>query len=176
MDRMERIRHFSCPLWEAIPDQGLFNQEVVTHIQSVLEPIRIEEPIITSTMIQNYSKWHLIPRLTGRKYRRDQLAVLLILSIYKQVLRMDQVKQGMNLQLNKMAIQSAYNIFARSLNSAIQDCFKQVGNPAGLSIEGMAFSKDTEGVELVSRAYAFKLLATLIINSGGYQELGENHD
>lgn len=173
---IQSIVDFACPRWDQLPNQPMLSSQVVAYIQEVLSPIAINDQLITSTMIQNYAKWGALPKIEGRKYGRAQIAILIIIAIYKQVLNIDQVKSGLDLQLKRMPIEPAYNRFAESITSACQRIFGPVQGKSTYRVETIEIDQKTEGIQLVSHAYACKLLATLIIEAGGYQELGEKND
>ncbi|NKZ28977.1 DUF1836 domain-containing protein [Facklamia miroungae] len=154
----------------------MFNQEVVDYIQECLDPIMNSEVAMTSTMIQNYSKWGVIPKIHGRKYGREQLAFLLIIAVYKRILPIEKVRQGIEIQMRSVSIEQGYNLFAQSMNVAVQRIFKTVGQKRSFSVEGIELSSKTEGVNAISHAYATKLLAQLIIESGGYDQIGEYNE
>ncbi|MGF3065894.1 DUF1836 domain-containing protein [Facklamia sp. P12945] len=174
--KIEKILAFHCPSWDELPKQSMFNQEVVEYIQDCLGPIMNDEVAMTSTMIQNYSKWGVIPKIKGRKYGRQQIAFLLIIAIYKRILPIETVRRGIELQTKRVTIEEGFDLFSESINNAVQRVFKTVGQNRPFVVEGIEISKKTEGINAVSHAFATKLLAELIIESGGYDQIGDYNE
>lgn len=176
MIRLEDILSFTCPSWDELPDQLMFNRQLVDYLQDLLSPIINEPVIITSTMIQNYSKRQMIPKPIGRKYGRPHLGYLILILIYKQVLQTDEIKLGVDLQLGLMDLDKAYDSFAQALNQALASVFKGVKQDGPLSFEGFTVNPETEGVQVVAHAFAFRLLGIMIIESQGYRKVGDTYE
>ena len=172
MKELSGILEFKCPYWEDLPDEGLMSREVVEYINDTLEPIFLDSGVITPTMIQNYSKWKLLPEIKGRKYDRVRIAMLIVISVYKNILDINGVKAGINLQLKIMSIDKSYNIFAESLNKAIERTFEG-SLEEKFTLRQLTMENYETGVDLVAHAFAFKLMAKLILKYGGYLTLKE---
>lgn len=168
---IREVLRFSCPSWQELPQDPLFNHEVVDYLNQSLQAISHHGPLITSTMIQNYVKWGFLTRPQGRKYTRDHLAQLIIISIFKQVLTIDQVKEGMDLQLRHGSLAAQYNRFVEIMNDAIYQVFRSINHPASLQKNRAPLEDSSRGLLAVSYAFAYKLLAQMMIDQGGYQEM-----
>ncbi len=117
-------------------------------------------------MIQNYSKWGYIPRPTGRKYNREQIAHLIVISVFKQLFDISNIKKGVDLQL--MANQQAYNNFADLLENALQTTFSPVINGETHIVNRIDISESQIGIALYANTFALKLLGLLIIEESEY--------
>lgn len=170
--QIEEILSFRCPRWEDLPEEPVFNKDVVAFINENLNPILHGQEAITSTMIQNYSKWEVIPALEGRKYDRRHIAILIIIILYKQILNINGVKEGIELQIQLLGMRDSFNKFADSMDLAIHQVFSAVKQDECYTFPEMKINYDSVGIQLVANAFASKLLATLIIESNGYQNLG----
>lgn len=168
---IREVLHFACPNWQELPSDPLFNHEVVDYLNQTLQAISHQGPLITSTMIQNYVKWGFLTKPQGRKYTRDHLAQLIIISIFKQVLTIDQVKAGMDLQLRHGSLADQYNRFVEIMNDAIYQVFRSINHPASLQKNRTPLEDSSRGLLAVSYAFAYKLLAQMMIDQGGYQEM-----
>lgn len=173
-DPIKAIKEFKCPKWNELPLQPIFNSELVTYLNDLLEPIMYDVQPITPTMIQNYSKWGILPKISGRKYGRTQVAVLIAIVVYKQVLNIDDVKKGIDLQIELESLSESYDTLATALEQAIERIFKSIGEDETYNISKISFPQQTEGVNVVATAFALKLLAKLIIDGEGYKTLGES--
>lgn len=170
------IYNFHCPRWKELPDQTLFNQEVVNYIAKNLKPIMFEEFPITKTMVQNYTKLGFLPKPEGRKYNRTQIAYLIVIAVYKQVLNISEVKRGVELQLDFMRINRAYDTFAQTVEDALKNVFGYMVEKGEKYIGGFKVDERKLGVELIANAFALKLLGTMILQQRGFKNLEEQNE
>ena len=68
--------------WEQIPDLGLYMDQVITFITRIYEPLYGDttKSYLSAPRINNYVNHKLIPRPTGKKYSRLQIAMLIMMS------------------------------------------------------------------------------------------------
>lgn len=168
---IEQIINFSCPRWDELPSQGLFNREVVSYINQILEPIVDKDQELTETMVQNYSKWQMIPKIKGRKYERIQIAYLLVITIYKQILNIKQVYEGVDNLLSRMDTKEAYDAFAQSLENAIRSIFMPVIDGRSYEITDLNIKRDDIGVVAIAYAFSLKLFSSVLIDQKGLSKL-----
>ena len=85
---------FSPPTWDALPDLGLYMDQVITYLDQKCRPLYPDAaPFITPAMINNYVKIGVIDRPTGKKYSRDLLAQLIMLCTLKPAISLDDLKR-----------------------------------------------------------------------------------
>lgn len=78
------------PSWDALPDFGLYMDQVIVLMERALEGV-LPKGELTKSMVNNYVKVGLIPRPAGKKYEREHLAMLLMICILKQALSMEEI-------------------------------------------------------------------------------------
>lgn len=80
--------------WSAIPDLGLYMDQVITLITRMYEPLYGDATCgyLSASMINNYVKAKLIPRPVGKKYGREQIALLMMIVSLKQVATMEDIR------------------------------------------------------------------------------------
>ena len=80
--------------WSLIPDLGLYMDQVVTLVGRVYQPLYGPDikSFLSPAMINNYVKAKLIPRPVGKKYSREQVALLSMIVPLKQVCSMDDIR------------------------------------------------------------------------------------
>ena len=78
------------PAWEALPDFGLYMDQVIVLMERALVGV-LPPGELTKSMVNNYVKVGLIPRPAGKKYEREHLAMLLMICILKQALSMEEI-------------------------------------------------------------------------------------
>lgn len=165
---INKIYKFKCPRWEELPD-SIFSSEIVEYFHEKFGVIFTEDEILTQSMIQNYVKWKMIPAPKGRKYNKEQIARIIVICIFKQVVAIQDIVDGVDLQKKLMDIPSAYNIFAYKLEKAIQKIFGPLINKKDDEIifEEYITRVETLGITAIVISFACNLLTkTLIISKG----------
>ena len=110
---------FQMPRWEEIPDLGLYMDQVVLYVQRACEGLYGTEEsrrLLTPAMVNNYVKAGLIPRPSGKKYSREQLAAILMIVQLKGVLSMDMIR----LMLGGDGTQALYEMFCERQRGALR--------------------------------------------------------
>lgn len=124
----EEIQTFHCPRWEELPDLPLYMDQVVLILEQSLGIFADEkERVVTSTMINNYVKHKLVSPPEKKKYGREQLAVLVLLSLLKKVLSMQEISGLIHLLTQEHGPQDGYNLFCARLEEILGRVFSQQG-------------------------------------------------
>ena len=97
------------PQWEALPDFGLYMDQVIVLIERALSDV-LPAGELTKSMVNNYVKVGLIPRPAGKKYEREHLAMLLMICILKQALSMEEISELLGM-LCKKGVREGYEQF-----------------------------------------------------------------
>ena len=115
------IRNFRPISWDQIPDLGLYMDQVITFITRVYEPLYGQDiyGYLSPSMINNYVKSKLIPRPTGKKYDRDQIALLTMIVALKQVCSMEDIRRLLAPGEGE-TVESLYNTFSLRFSQVIQ--------------------------------------------------------
>ena len=89
---LNRLEGCRLPEWDELPDFGLYMDQLVTYVARTFPGIsgRLD---LTSSMINNYVKAGLIDKPTGKKYSREALAQLLMISMMKVSTPLDVMKK-----------------------------------------------------------------------------------
>jgi len=108
--------------WEQIPDLGLYMDQVITFITRVYEPLYGDttKSYLSAPMINNYVKNKLIPRPSGKKYSRLQIAMLIMIVALKRVCMMEDIREMLRVE-NDQDIQNLYELFCARQASSIQE-------------------------------------------------------
>lgn len=171
--RIEAIKNFSCPRWTELPNDGLLSSQVINYINGILCGLIGEKNVITKTMIQNYLKWGIIPAIEGRKYGRKELAYLIVISIYKQVIPINAIKKGVLLQQSLMKVDEAYDHFAQALEESLFKVCNSLNEPEYVSMPVIQCKKSYLGLELIAYAFAFRLFGLIILYAKGTRGIEE---
>ena len=120
-DVFSALRLFKPVPWTQIPDLGLYMDQVITLIGRTYQPVYGEDTrsLLSASMINNYVKAKLIPRPTGKKYSREQVALLSMIVILKQVCSMDDIRQLLTLREGQ-TVEELYETFCSRFNRILQ--------------------------------------------------------
>ena len=107
--------------WDQIPDLGLYMDQVVTFIARAYEPLygSGEHGSLSPSMINNYVKSKLIPRPVGKKYSREQIALLLMIVPLKQTCTMEEIRRLL-VPPEGDTVQALYDAFCLRFSHVIQ--------------------------------------------------------
>ena len=75
---LQELKNIRADAWEQIPDIGLYMDQVIGYLNERLSPLCVagEEPIITSSMVNNYVKLGYLDRPEKKRYARKHIATL----------------------------------------------------------------------------------------------------
>lgn len=93
------------PLFENIPDVGLYLDQITKYINAYLE----KDNQLTGSMITNYVKLKIVPKGIKKTYSREHIAQFLLIACFKYVLSMEQIKKVF--ENNSQSIEEMYNCF-----------------------------------------------------------------
>ena len=100
------IEGFKMPTFDQIPNVGLYLEQATTFLNEYLEPL--DGTQLTSSMISNYVKKHLIESPIKKQYSREQLAYLFFIAISKTVLPLADLKVLVEIQRKTYTTRRAY--------------------------------------------------------------------
>ena len=111
-DVLKSIQQYKPVPWDMIPDIGLYMDQVITFITRMYEPLYGDQTVgyLSAPMINNYVKSKLIPRPTGKKYSREQIALLAMIVALKQVSSMEDIRVMLT-PADGMTIEQLYTQF-----------------------------------------------------------------
>ena len=98
LDRWDRfITDYHLPEWDAIPDLGLYMDQVVVLLAQYLNFIPAmpggKESFVTSSTINNYVRLKIMPAPVKRKYFRVHIAYLIMILTMKQSISISDVQK-----------------------------------------------------------------------------------
>ncbi len=97
------IRNYHLPQWEAIPDFGLYMDQVIVLLEqylSFIPPVNeAKERIVTASAINNYVRLKMMPAPVKRKYYRIHICYLIMILTMKQSIGITQVQRIIPWQL-----------------------------------------------------------------------------
>lgn len=164
----EKIKKYSLPQWESLPDIDLYMEQIISLIEKYLGiyyEIANSDKFITASMINNYVKLKIIPAPTKKRYSRIHLAYLIIIFTLKQTLDMATIQKIIPVDLSENDVKQTYNSFVLNQRKAylyILENVKSVSNPI-LSLKGDNQERMNDLImQVASSANIFKILTEKI--------------
>ena len=120
-DRFDELRQCRPILWSEIPDLGLYMDQVITLVGRAYQPLYGADirSFLSPAMINNYVKAKLIPRPVGKKYSREQVALLSMIVPLKQICSMEEI--GALLALKEgQTVEALYARFCERFTETLQ--------------------------------------------------------
>lgn len=167
---------FTLPRWNDFPDDMMFNKDMAKFVNEALSDILEEENLVTNTKIQNYVKWDMLPKPIGRKYDRTHLAMLMVITILKEVLSIPEVKKGIDLSLNLMTPQQAYDTFVDIYEEAFKNIQNTIDEGDGkFQVRGFSSTAKSLAIDAAVYSLALKFFAKEVLRADGLKNfLKEN--
>ncbi len=111
--------------WNELPEINLYMDQVISLLTEKLSFFAVDEEdkLLTKSMINNYVKSGLIPHPEKKKYNKEQLSQLIVISMLKQVLSIP----DLNILLAGASdSRGFYEIFERTQTEAMNDVGAQL--------------------------------------------------
>lgn len=140
--------------WEELPDLPLYMDQVVACLARQ-QPEGTEGEGLTPAMINNYVKDGLVARARGKKYEREHLGGLTIISALKQVLSVREMQAL--LELSREEPRQHYEQFWQGLDEALGETAQRLdADTEDGALSGLA-------LELALRSYAAGLACRQVL-------------
>ena len=107
---------FRLPDWAAIPDFGLYMEQVIDLLKQYLDylpPELKEEQFITASTINNYVRTKVMPEPIKKRYYREHIAYLIIICSLKQTLSIALIHRIIPMGLEREDVEAVYRSYAR---------------------------------------------------------------
>jgi len=112
-----QVRDFRMPRYEALPDMGLYLEQVVKYINGYLSPIGFGE--LTPSMVSNYVKKGIIEKPVKKQYLAHQIAYLFFVAVVKNLVSIEDVGRLIKMQISTYTLPVAYNYFCMELENTL---------------------------------------------------------
>lgn len=114
---------FSLPRWDELPDIEIYMDQLVKIVDKYTQPLLLDHTkALTPSMINNYVKLKLMPKPLKKKYGKNHLARIIVITILKQAFEIPAIKNGIEFQIDSTNAKAAYNFFCDHLETTIK-CF-----------------------------------------------------
>ena len=111
------ILEFRLPRYAELPNMGLYLEQTVKYINSVLQPLGGME--LTGSMVSNYVKKNLIANPVKKQYYAEQIAYLFFVVVAKNQLSMEDIGLLIEMQRNTYTLPVAYDYLCDELENML---------------------------------------------------------
>lgn len=81
------------PSWQSLPTIALYNDQVIEYVEQIFQPFQLDDVFnITRAMINNYLKVGLVPTYDKKKFKREQLALIIMVTFFKPTFTLQEMK------------------------------------------------------------------------------------
>lgn len=148
---LEHIRTLHLPRYDELPAIDLYMDQVLTYIEDHLRPlISPQEKLLTSSMVNNYVKQHVLPTPLRKRYTRDHIAYLIAICLFKRTFSIGDIQQLLSTQSSTHTLERAYDFFCTAMEENLRALFcgttssETVGDWALAKSDGFAFALSIE--------------------------------
>ena len=123
------LMEYRLPLWEEIPDWGLYMEQVITLLKQYLDympPELKEEQFITAATINNYVRKNVMPEPVKKKYYRVHIAYLIMICSLKQSLPIATLQTMIPMGISEDEVREIYDAYAKRHHMAANFFAQQV--------------------------------------------------
>ena len=110
------ITDYHLPEWNAIPDLGLYMDQVIVLLEQYLSfipaPTGTKERFVTSSTINNYVRLKIMPAPVKRKYHRVHIAYLIMILTMKQSLSISDVQKVIPPDSSEEEVRAVYEDYS----------------------------------------------------------------
>ena len=157
----KQVSTLHLPRWEELPDMDLYRDQVITLIERYLSFLaNDDEKIITTSMINNYVKWKMMPAPNRKKqYNRVHLGYLIVITILKQVVNIKDIKNGIELLASQRGTHNAYNLFCLQMEISLKNVLALCVDSISFVEKYKAIEEDEIVLSMGTLSFASKLVA-----------------
>lgn len=116
---------YHCPRFHELPGISLYLEQMIDITTTSTGSIISEAP--TGPMINNYVKLGAMPPAVRKKYSREHLCYLIVITLLKQVFTLPQIARFFEIQRNTYPLETAYNYFCEEFENALNEAFSFTG-------------------------------------------------
>lgn len=119
------IKDFKMTKYEDLPSFDLYVDQLIQIVQEELKPFFLlsNSQKLTTSMVNNYVKSNVMDKPIKKKYNKEQLSTLILITSLKSVFSIDEIDQFIKQIINNEDFQNSYNKFCISLETSIKNLF-----------------------------------------------------
>ncbi|AYJ43213.1 DUF1836 domain-containing protein [Lactiplantibacillus pentosus] len=104
--------------WDELPDVPVYMEQLLELVNDALAPLG---STVTKTMVNSYVKQHFFSRPTGRRYTRNHVVAVLVVSILKLDFSLPAISQAILQIRDSRQIEPRYEQFRQAFEQALRE-------------------------------------------------------
>ena len=119
IEKINELENINLPSRDSLPNDGIYKEELLRYLNEILSPLHVvEKNLISSSMVNNYVKLGYIDKPEKKKYYRSSIAQLVVISIFKQVISIEDLAKGIDIEMSTFGLKDVYENFENIFNQA----------------------------------------------------------
>ncbi|EHJ52696.1 DUF1836 domain-containing protein [Streptococcus macacae] len=115
------------PKWDQLPELDLYLDQVLLYVNQLTSTsANSNDKGLTASMINNYVKHGHIEKPLKKKYSRQQIARLIVITSLKNVFAIQEISQTLAILTQNQQSQAMYNAFVACMNDEPSENIPQV--------------------------------------------------
>lgn len=113
---------FHMPRWDELSEVTLYMDQLIHVVEKHLDLFNVGESgklAITPSMVNNYVKLGLMPKPIKKRYNRRHIAYLIIITLYKQVISIQEIRDGLRYLASSHGSSGAYDQFCQQIETSL---------------------------------------------------------
>lgn len=171
MSPFQNIENFKKISWESIPDYGLYSMQLLDYLEEHLLSFFPGTLSLSQSMINNYVKKEILPKPVNKKYYREHMAMLIVIVVLKEVIPLEGIKEGIELQLDIMGIERAYNEFAEILEKTLKGILGSIEKGQNKGTNEFETNLENVALAIAVKAFCYQTVTREILKSKGIYKM-----
>ncbi|MFB9768969.1 DUF1836 domain-containing protein [Lactiplantibacillus modestisalitolerans] len=140
------LTNYDLPAWETLPAMPIYMDQLLALVNQQLTALAL--PLVTKTMVNSYVKQHFFSRPTGRRYTRNHVVAVLIVSLLKTDFKLETISRAILAIRESREIEVRYQQFRLALAATLaQRAVPRATDQLGQAIQ---FAAQTVGAHLLT--------------------------
>lgn len=149
------ITEYHLPDWDAIPDLGLYMDQVIVLLEQYLTfipaPTGGKERFVTSSTINNYVRLKIMPAPVKRKYYRIHIAYLIMIFTLKHSLTIQHIQKAVPPEMTEEQMRLFYADYVEKFHAVALLFVEQTRESAGSVLDPQTRDSDAAISNLVMK-------------------------
>ncbi len=161
---LKELEENQLPSYEKLPDFDLYMEQMINYLERqahILEKNSVDTQI-TSSMINNYVKAHIIKAPRSKKYTKEQISALIEIIYLKQVMSLPEIKQILNIEYENSA-EEAYTKYLDLKKEANKKALADTRNKLSQCEINSEKDLTSLALDLATKANAYATISKRII-------------
>lgn len=156
---LKNFENINLPRYHELNDIPLYLDQILEYVNDKLSILfAFEKTILTQGMINNYVKQKAMPAPIKKRYDKEQMAYIIVITILKQIMSIKHISRGAEAMVENYGVEKAYNLFIDYVQESMLFTLSEIYG------EKKRYEQDEKGVMAIplkaaTLAFAGKLLA-----------------